>query len=27
VNSGRNGVAGGGNGLLSRPGMPRLKAQ
>ena len=27
VNSGRNGVAGGGNGLLSIPGMPRLKAQ
>ena len=27
VNSGRNGLAGGGNGLLSRPGMPKLKAQ
>lgn len=27
VNSGRNGVAGGGSGLLSRPGMPRLRAQ
>ena len=27
VNSGRNGLAGGGSGLLSRPGMPKLKAQ